>query len=391
MDRIVVTERGGALVLAARGEGGWTRTPLAASGRWPAWHPGGELLAASTVEAHGNEQRGFIALSSIAGGASRLLHDETAATSPLIGPRVPHYCYWSPRGDLLAYVARSGDTLALYVSHVNATFTAREILRGAPLFFDWSPDGAWIAVHEGPRLFLVETARFTATKVVGDDALGFRTPAFSDDGQLLAYATANGSAAEVWVTQPGDFFSANPIRRYPGGAVLGFRPRSRELTVARAKQPDSGAFDELWIIDADNPQRERRLARGPFVGFFWAPGGEKVALVVPTQSGDGRYAVHVRDPGGAFVAATEPILPAEDLRLLLAFFDQYARSHRLWAPDGSALLLAGRIGGDGVSSSWGDPEGDVVFSWAARRGAPLERVQNGEIGFYPPPPAGPGG
>jgi hypothetical protein len=106
--------------------------------------------------------------------------------------------------------------------------------------------------------------------------------------------------------------------------------------------------------------------------------------VVPTQAGDGRYAVHVRDASGAFIAATEAVVPSQDFRTYLGFFDQYAISHRLWSPDGRAMLLAGRLPGDAIAWSFADRPNDYVWYWPTEPGVPLELISPGDNAFFAP-------
>jgi hypothetical protein len=129
------------------------------------------------------------------------------------------------------------------------------------------------------------------------------------------------------------------------------------------------------------------VAQGPFVAFFWAPAGDRIVLLVPAQTGDGRYCAQLLDESGHFVGASEAMVPSQDFRTVLGFFDQFTNSHHLWSPDGGAFLMAGRLaGGDMVSQAFGDPAGDYVLLWPAERGAPIEVVAPGDIGFFPPPP-----
>ena len=109
-----------------------------------------------------------------------------------------------------------------------------------------------------------------------------------------------------------------------------------------------------------------------------------LALVVPTQTGDGRYAIYALAPGEGVVGATEGIVPSDDYRALLGFFDQYLQSHRLWSPDNSAFLVIGRLPNDAVSASFGDTEGPYVWTWAGERGASLEQVTAGTAAFFSP-------
>jgi hypothetical protein len=89
-------------------------------------------------------------------------------------------------------------------------------------------------------------------------------------------------------------------------------------------------------------------------------------------------------PGEGIVAATEAVVPSDDYRALLGFFDQYLQSHRLWSPDGSAFLVVGRLPDDSVSSAFGDSEGPYVWTWSAERGAPLALVTAGAAAFFAP-------
>jgi TolB protein len=304
----------------------------------------------------------------------------------VIAPRVPHYALWSPGGDVLSYVAQSSYGLALFLSHADGIFVSDPIINGNPLFLAWCPDNNFLGVHAGEELSVIEVAGSRTTASVAQGAVGFRTPAFSDDGDVMAYAVP----AEPGVAIMRAHFQGTggrEVHRFAGGVALAFRPGSRVLTVAVTHQPETGSFDELWSLDlGSDPSPVTPLARGPFVGYFWAPTGDRVALFIPAQTGDGRYAVQLIDHAGAPVAMSEAIIPSADYRLMLGFFDQYAQSHHVWSPDGRALLLSGRMAGDGVSSSFGDAVGDYVLLWPAERGAPLERVTPGEMAFFPPPP-----
>jgi hypothetical protein len=73
------------------------------------------------------------------------------------------------------------------------------------------------------------------------------------------------------------------------------------------------------------------------------------------------------------------------MRTMFAFFDQYAKSHALWSADGRYLALAGRLAGDEVSQSFGDPAGPYVFTWEVAPAQQLELLRRGEIGFFQPP------
>ena len=136
---------------------------------------------------------------------------------------------------------------------------------------------------------------------------------------------------------------------------------------------------------AINGRKLASLHRGPFVSATWSPLGDCLCVTIPTQSGDGRFMMLLVDEEGRYRAASDSFVPAQDFRTLLGFFDQYAQSHHLWAPDGGALLVAGRLMGDGVAASFGDGPRDYVLSWSTQGSEPIEVVARGDIGFFPPP------
>jgi hypothetical protein len=232
---------------------------------------------------------------------------------------------------------------------------------------------------------VVETEGSRVTAGVSERSLGFRTPAYSDDAECLAYAIPGEPGVAV-MRALFQGTGSREVRRFAGGTALAFRPGTQVLTVAVTRDPESGAFTELWLVDlADEEAPARRIYNSAFVSFIWAPNGEQLLLATPLQTGDGRYQFVAMDSLGEFLAGTEAIIPSVDLRTYLGFFDQYSTSHHLWAPDSSMVALCGRVPGDGPSSSFGDPEGDYVFTWRPEKRAPLERVTAGEAAFFAPP------
>ena len=255
---------------------------------------------------------------------------------------MPHYALWSPTGDRLALVAQGRAGLTLFLSEADGPLIADPIQTGAPLFLAWSPDGGRLAVHAGVNLSVLELAEARASRPISADARGFRTPAFSDDGHFLAFATPDGDGDGVIVrvaAGSGDVTEA--VGEFSGGVALAFRPGARTLSVAVTTRPASGAFDELWTIDLGAGGRPELLLRRPFSSVLWDPTGEKLAFIVPSATGDGSVSLHARLASGEFLGASAPFMPSPDYQTIAGFFDQYGRSHRLWAPDGSAFLGGG--------------------------------------------------
>jgi Tol biopolymer transport system component len=362
---------------------------LEARGLWPCWSPGGELIAVSRLETSGREPLATIDLLDFDGVALRTAHNHIPGAPPVIAPRVPHYVQWSPDGRTLSFVAPGSDALGLHLSDAGGAYSSDRIATGAPLFHSWSPDGRHIGIHAGANLSLFTLAT-RATTPIASDAIGFRVPVFAQGHLFFARPAPPGvslMALRLDGDKPGGEWEAG---RFGGGVVLQAVPGG--VSVAMTREPDTGSFHELWVVRIDaNDALPALVARGPFVAALWSPEGDRVALVIPTQMGDGRYSVQVRGRDGSFLAASEGFVPSQDFRTYLGFFDQYALSHHLWAPDGSALLMTGRLAGDAVSWSFADRQLDYVWYWPARRGTALDLVCSGDAAFFPPPGSHPWG
>ncbi|OAI44424.1 hypothetical protein AYO38_09715 [bacterium SCGC AG-212-C10] len=382
----VVSLASGAIDVVWPEDAGINRTRIASNGRWPVWNPTRDLIAYSRLEQQDGRTISEVQLSDLTGRHLRTLHETPQGVAGMIAPNLPHYACWSPAGDMLAIVAQGQFGLTLFLSDIDGILQSDPIINGAPLFISWCTDNNFLSVHSGLEFAVVETAGSRATANVAEQAAGFRAAAFSDDANILAYVLPTNGKMGLMRAHFQGTGSRLVSDIFAGPTSLAFRPSTEQLSVCVSHEPDSGIFDEVWMVDlAQDPAPEPvRIARGPFAALWWSPTGHAFAQLVPLQTGDGRYAMQIRDPEGRFLAATEGFLPSPDFQLTAAFFDQYGQSHHAWAPDGSGMLLSGRLSGDAVSRSWGDSVGDYVLYWPAKSGTPLEILCPGQSAFFPP-------
>lgn len=379
---IVIAERGGPIsLLTAMTDGGWARSLVAAKGQWPTANPRRPILAHSVVGPGSGGVSSVIALTRGDGSPHGLAHTTLPGVAPVIAPRIPHYLNWSPDGATLSFVAPAPGGLALYLSDADGAYSSDQVAEGAPVFSAWNSAGTQLAVHLGDEVFIHDVRTRQRTDV-SSRALGFRTPAWV--GSRVYYGEPGESGVELhW--KDSSTGARGGSGAFRGGVALAARPGTPAVAVAVAEEPESGVFNRLWLVDGDGDGARSLIHRGPFVSYFWDPTGASVALIVPTQIGDGRYAVWLRDPSGRFLAATEGFVPAPDYRMLLGFFDQYAHSHRLWSPDGGAFLAWGRLAGDAVAASFADSSPrDYVLMWKPGGGLPVEQVVLADSGFFAP-------
>jgi Tol biopolymer transport system component len=354
---IVVCEGPGHLtILTLERRGVLDRREVAIEGLWPCWSPDGGLIAASTLQAGGREVRGTIELLDGEGRALRTAHQALPGAPPVIAPRVPHYVYWAPGGATLAFVAPGPESLGLYLSDRHGAYSSDRIAAGAPIFFSWSPDARRIAIHAGADLSIYDVAGRTATPLASN-AIGFRAPVFARD--RLIYASPSPPGVVLVSVDAADPGRRTELGTFEGGVVLqtvaGDPPW---VSVSLTREPDTGTFHELFLVDPATGARSA-VAKGPYAAAIWSPRGDRAAVVVPGQMGDGRYSLVVYDRA-------------------------YLLSHALWSADGSAILCCGRLPGDAVSWSFADRQNDYVWYWPVERGSAFVRAAVGDSAFFRP-------
>jgi TolB protein len=238
----------------------------------------------------------------------------------------------------------------------------------------------------------------------------FRAPAVGGDGSSRAYVAAAGpnplgGGTMVVETRDGSVRHEIPVG---GATAFGFDPTSSTVAFIAPDEPadppapiPAGA---LRTVDAGTGEL-RTLLDAHVLAFFWSPDGRTLAaldlrpageqepdpgqaLAVGPVMGSGSISAlppHATTPGVGlhltFLDADDGEVRSErDLRMselfafqVLPYFDQYALSHRFWAPDSSAIVLP-LAADDGL---------DRVVVIPADGADPRE-VATGWIGFWSP-------
>lgn len=367
-----------ARVLRNRGDA-WVEAAVT-TGWWPAWRPGRNEYALSRVETRGGTAHAALHLQGVDGGDVPI-PGSLSAPPALIAERMAHYALWDPTGSALCYVMPSGRTLAARVWRTGEA-EATMLTGGTPIFPAWSPDGSYLVLHHGPGLTIAEreSGRQAA---LSSNATGFRAPAISPDGSTVVFAEAQGDGTAVFAAdwRAG---SRREIGRFPGGVALSFRPGTSQVSVAVTTGAEAGVFHGLYAVDATEGGEPRTLVKGALLGYWWSPQGDRLAVLVPAYTGDGRYQLRFHAPDGRFLRAMEPITLSPDTRTMVSFFDQFQLSHRPWSHDGRWFAFGGRLLTDGIPASFADGQLDSVFLADAIDGGPWVRAGAGFAGFFPP-------
>lgn len=346
---------------------------------WPAWSPDGRRIAVSRIAADpaGDAEISVRSLDAATGVGGAVFVNAAPLT---IADGTPHYVQWSPDGRRLGITAATPQGLTLFVVDADPADgdalppAPLAVQRGAPLYFDWAPDSQSLAVHSGETVSVLRLAddftRFAEQPLAR--SVSFRTPLWSPDGAQLAWSAPGGDGEAIWLGRPAapDY---PPLRlaEVDGRCAFAWSPDGSLLAVADRPADNSPAYRRLRLLAADGSAARTIQSGGWTLSFFWEPAGSRLAWVAlnteertmewrlaetapaPTgaddaddDDGDDANAAAGADNADNDAAGDRPVAglgfsPSGETFLLLAFFDQYARSHSPWAPDGSALAVSG--------------------------------------------------
>ncbi len=364
---------------------------------WPVWSPDGSRIAVSLLrgDSPSDAQISLHSLESSTGVGGAAFVNEAPLT---IADGTPHYVQWSPDGQKLGITAATPEGLTLFV--VDAASPPQSgppseplaVQRGAPLYFDWSPDSASLAVHSNEDVLLVrpdyDAQQFSVQPLA--QSRSFRTPAWSPDGSRLAWSAPGGDSEALWVgrpDQPDD--AALRLAEVEGACAFLWSADGEVIAVADRQIAGSPAYRRLRLLAVDG-SAERTVKEDDWVlGFFWEPRGDRLAWValnpeertMEWRIAEGLTTDHAGDAVDEALGGFR-FSPSGETFLMLAFFDQYARSHSPWAPDGSALVVTGTQQYLSERRNGSSGGGSRVYVVETGDGGQLRDIANGSMAVW---------
>jgi len=382
-NRLVVVGADGSLsTLAADGSAVRRLTPPGLSLQFPAWSADGRFLAAPGSD---GRETGIFVVADTDGATPLALYRSRT--------RIPFYLFWSPDDRWLSFLTNEGADLGLWLAPADASAPARRLRSGRPFYWDWLPAGDRLLIHTGGRapsglLTVIDREGQPTGEPIAPPGT-FQAPDVTPDGRFIAFAVrgddGDNLVVQEWATQ-----SRRHTIPYRGAVALSWSPTAAQLAFISPPTASPHPYGPLRLLDAGDG-RTRLLSGRTVLAFFWSPDGRHIAYLTT-----GRAAPGVGEPTRLAAVTAQRDQPLLDLWLVrvehgeeqrlatfqptmlfftqfLPFFDQYARSHHLWSPDGQALVLP-------VRENNGQ---ERVYRFPITGEAPQPLIE-GTMAFWPP-------
>jgi serine/threonine protein kinase len=218
---------------------------------------------------------------------------------------------------------------------ITASFTQLTSQQGIEQRPSLSPDGKWI-VYESAGLtpatdiFLQSVGGQTPINLTKDSTVNDSQPAFSPDGEQIAFRSARQDGGIFVMGRTGEF-----ARRVSDvGYNPAWSPDGRSIvysSVPIATLPyNRTAVGELSVVDVAGGQK-RQLYKGDAVEPSWSPHGNRIAFWAVAVGGNGQRDIFtIPAAGGEPVAVTN---------------DAATDCSPVWSPDGAHLYFSSDRGG----------------------------------------------
>ena len=347
---------------------------------WPTWSPDGTKLAASRIQVSDNEAHLSIQVIDVATGRGRTIFNNDPSAIGTVTQTAPHYLYWSPDSKSLAFVAPTPQGLTMFVEDTETPVGPTAVQQGAPIYFHWAGDGNSILFHIREDVKLARKPFDAASPELLANAVGFRVPALSPDGRLMAYTPATDTGGSLFIAETAQ--PSAPLATLEVGALSAFMwsPDGAELAVLDQDDANAPTFQRLRVVSSDGGDA-RTIAEERLIAFFWSPNGEQIAWV-SLDSAEGGFNWNVAPRSGTPARQIFRFEPTRETFEMLFWFDQFGYSHSPWSPDSSQLVIAGTREPTSSQRNGQTPTGAQVFVLDAAGDAVPREIASGTLAFW---------
>ena len=285
----------------------------------------------------------------------------------------PFYFSWSAQNDL-AILHNDTTGLRLDTTSLGGDGLAelRQAEAGQPLYYSWHPERSEFAAHIGTDRLL--TSDLSASEPIDLNPGVFPAPSWTERG-IVALSPVQDDRQALLIVGRGeetiDVATVNgPATFLPNHdasliAVQGLAAPGNAQSASFQTTPRLPS-NRLVVVNVETGEFTTATS-DPALAYFWSPVDDQLLILDIVAGPQARWSVWTESGTQELTRfSPEPRFIAE----FVPFFDQYAQSVSLWAPDGSAIAFPGAIGD--MAGIWVQPiDGDAVHihdgtwvSWA---------------------------
>ena len=348
---------------------------------WPTWSRDGSRLAFSRVLASDGTAAAAIYAVDLETGSLKLVHENEPGSSPFIAQDASHYLYWSPDSRLLTFISSTSTGLTLFSSPGDGLDAPTPIATMGPIYYSWAADSSGILMHLRDGLELLDAPGLVGPRRLVDQSSVYRVPAFSPTGRRGAYIDGNSDGNSLYVQDLALSGDSAPVALMDVGAGAAFMwsPKGDEIAVAESATDALPTYEQLRVVNAAGT-RERTVVEETFIAFFWSPDGEWLLYVTVADSQRALVWKVVPAAGGEARELVE-FGPSSEQFTMISFFDQYAYSNSLWAPDSSKFVFTGTLSHGAGQTNGAAPSTDKIYTVDIATGVARE-LASGRIAFW---------
>ena len=360
---------------------------------WPTWSPDGRSIAYSgVVENAGGELVATLFLHESVTGKSRTLYESAPGFAGLLAEGVVHYPLWSPDGGNIAFIAATEERgLTLFLDDVRDSEGPAYLLDRGPLWMSWSSDSSMLAVHRAEAHFVVTAQESPTVSQKTPQSRAYRVPAWvpgtEEFNLVMGVNRTYFALTSVSLSNPG---TERLLAEVGANAAFLWSGDGSHLAVADEVRPVLYGntvlfvYRQLRVLDAEGFEATIELNEN-VVAFFWSPDSSKIAYATLSDPSGGMQ-WNLLDMASGLSTPIVDFRPSPDQLTMFQFFDQYAYSHQLWAPDSRYLLFSGRLNDAAVAAVYGAQplDGSRIFVVDTGPMRSVRPLAEGVLGFWSP-------
>lgn len=318
---------------------------------WPTWSTDGRLAYFLSIATEGRlATEVYVSSDGISPG--NLLYDGAGT--------IFTYAYWSPQNCTegencrnLAVLLSTAEGLGVQLVTDSTDGASSQLIgRGGPFYYSWSPDGnQMLWQRNSQRIDIYDVNRSRIIDTLPQQPGIFAAPAWSpvDDRLLFGSLNQESQSTDLVIVANGE---ANTLAPQLDGVIyFGWSPDGDKVAYTSQQGP-------LTIVDAVTGEPIARSSVSGTLAFFWSPDSKHIAYItlatppgsINTKQSTSQKQLFQQEAIGIAWSVMDiedtttrrygSFVPTREMVYLLAYFDQFSQSHRIWSPDSRYLLYS---------------------------------------------------